>query len=139
MGRQLLAAGLLLAVCVLIHALGTLVIGHQLNRRMVAHAGAVTRHAFLLLIALSLFLFALHAVEMLIWATAYWWTDAPPSFDVAFYFSVSSYTTVGYGDVVLGPEWRTFGAAEAVVGVLLLGWSTALLFLVIQRLHRPVS
>jgi voltage-gated potassium channel len=139
MGGQLLAAGLLLAVCVLLHALGTLVIGNQLNRRRVAHANAMSRHVFLLLVSLSLFLFALHAAEMLIWAAAYWWVEALPSFDVAFYFSVSSYTTVGYGDVVLDPEWRVFGAAEAVVGVLLLGWSTALLFLVIQRLHRPTS
>jgi voltage-gated potassium channel Kch len=72
---------------------------------------------------------------MLVWAVAFWLVDALPNFGEAVYFSISSYTTVGYGDVVLGPEWRTLGAAEAAVGILLLGWSTALLFVVIQRLY----
>jgi voltage-gated potassium channel len=134
---QLLAAGALLAVCVVIHAFGTLVIRNRVHRWFAVTAPVSAPRAFSLLVALSVFLFALHAVEMLVWALAYWRIDALPTFDAAFYFSVSSYTTVGYGDVVLGQAWRTLGASEAAVGVLLLGWSTALLFSAIQRLYQP--
>jgi hypothetical protein len=133
---QLLVASLLLAVCVLIHAFGTHVVQMKLRGRFVTSGNLRISHPFVLLVVLFLFIFALHAIEMYVWAVAFWFVGALPTFGEAVYFSVSSYTTVGYGDVVLGPEWRTLGAAEAAVGVLLFGWSTALLFLVIQRLYQ---
>lgn len=132
---QLLVASLLLAICVLIHAFGTIVIRAPLRRWFVAPGSTRIAHPFVLLVVLFLFIFALHAVEMIVWAVAYWLVGALPNISEAVYFSISSYTTVGYGDVVLGPEWRTLGAAEAAVGVLLFGWSTALLFAVIQKLY----
>lgn len=135
--RQLLVAALLLAICVLIHGFGTHAVQGPISRRYAAREGAAIAHPFLLLVVLFLFIFALHAIEMFVWAVAYWLVEALPTLTEAVYFSISSYTTVGYGDVVLGPEWRTLGAAEAAVGVLLFGWSTALLFSVIQRLYQP--
>jgi voltage-gated potassium channel Kch len=133
--RQLLVAAALLAICVLIHGFGTHAVQGPLRRRYGSRQRAAIKHPFALLVFLFLFIFALHAIEMLVWAVAFWLVDALPNFGEAVYFSISSYTTVGYGDVVLGPEWRTLGAAEAAVGILLLGWSTALLFVVIQRLY----
>lgn len=50
------------------------------------------------------------------------------------YFSTSSYTTVGYGDVVLSQRWRTLGAVESVVGVLMTGLSVSVLFAIMTRL-----
>ncbi|MGB8436329.1 MAG: potassium channel family protein [Burkholderiales bacterium] len=136
--RQLLIAAVLLAICVLIHGFGTHALLGPLRRRYGSGKLSAAAHPFGLLVFLFLFIFALHAIEMLVWAVAFWLADALPSFGEAVYFSISSYTTVGYGDVVLGPEWRTLGASEAAVGVLLFGWSTALLFAVIQRLyHQP--
>lgn len=136
MGGQLLIAGLLLAVCVLIHAFGTLAVQKQLRRRAKAQAHAERQHPFALLVLLFVLIFALHAFEVVVWAVAYWLIDALPTVEEAVYFSLSSYTTVGYGDVVLGLHWRILGAAEAAVGILLLGWSTALLFGVIQHLYQ---
>lgn len=132
---QLLVAAMLLAVCVLIHTWGTFAIKRPLRVWFRAPGETRIRHPFLILVVLFLFIFALHAVEMLVWAVAYWHVGALPTFDDAVYFSVTSYTTVGYGDVTLGPEWRTLGATEAAVGILLFGWSTALLFAVIQKLY----
>jgi voltage-gated potassium channel len=134
--RQLLVAAALLAICVLIHGFGTHAVQGPLRRRYGSQQGSRITHPFALLVFLFLFIFVLHAIEMLIWAVAFWLVEALPTFSEAVYFSISSYTTVGYGDVVLGPEWRTLGAAEAAVGVLLFGWSTALLFAVIQRLYQ---
>jgi voltage-gated potassium channel len=133
---QLLIAALLLAICVLIHGFGTHAVQGPLGRRYGSRSGSSITHPFVLLVTLFLLIFALHAIEMFVWAVAYWLVEALPSLSEAVYFSISSYTTVGYGDVVLGPEWRTLGAAEAAVGVLLFGWSTALLFSVIQRLYQ---
>jgi voltage-gated potassium channel len=132
---ELLVAGLLLAICVLIHGVGTHALQGPLHGRYQDQTARIS-HPFALLVLLFLLIFALHAIEMLVWAVAFWLVEALPTFAEAVYFSISSYTTVGYGDVVLDREWRTLGASEAAVGVLLFGWSTALLFAVIQRLYQ---
>jgi len=54
------------------------------------------------------------------------------SFEEALYFSAVSFTTVGYGDVVLSAQWRILGVSEAVVGILLFGWSVGLLLILIN-------
>ena len=135
MHGQLLIAGLLLAICVLVHAFGTLAVQKQLQRRAKTLSPG-RMHPFALLVVLFLLIFALHALEVIVWAVAYLLVGALPTTEEAVYFSLSSYTTVGYGDVVLGLHWRILGASEAAVGILLLGWSTALLFGVIQHLYR---
>ena len=134
---QLLVAGLLLAVCVIIHAVGTHATQIGLRRRDLGPLGPAQSHPLRMLVALFLLIFALHVVEIGVWAVFYVAAGVLPTFEEAVYFSIASYTTVGYGDVVLGPEWRVLGAAEAAAGVLLFGWSTALLFAAIQRLYQP--
>ena len=51
-----------------------------------------------------------------------------------FYFSTSTYSTVGYGDVVMSHRWRVLGAIEGVNGIILLGWSTAFFVSLVRRL-----
>jgi hypothetical protein len=55
-------------------------------------------------------------------------------FETAFYVSAENYTSLGYGDFVLSPEWRLLGPLEAINGLLLFGLSTAVLFAVMSRL-----
>ena len=59
-----------------------------------------------------------------------------PDAQSAFYFSAVTYTTTGYGDLVLPPEWRLLGAIEALTGILMCGWSTGFFFAIVSRLHR---
>jgi hypothetical protein len=62
-----------------------------------------------------------------------------PDLETAAYFSLTCYTTVGYGDVVLPEPWRLLGPLEAAVGVLMLGWSTGVLVAVIGLMYRHLA
>jgi hypothetical protein len=134
--RQLLTAAVLLAACVAIHAAGTRTVLHRVARHATRTGEIRVAHPWLRLAAAFVFIFALHAAEMTLWAAVYIGAGAFGDLEQALYFSVVSYTTVGYGDVVLPPRWRILGAAEAATGTLLFGWSTGLLFALIARLYR---
>ena len=75
----------------------------------------------------------LHGLVILLWASFYRW-QCFPSWELAFYFSSSSYATVGYGDVTLPSRWRLLGPLESMAGVLMCGVSVCLLFATITRL-----
>ena len=54
---------------------------------------------------------------------------------VRLYFSLVTYTTIGFGDVVVGPGWRMLAGIEGLTGILLVGWSTAFVFAVVSRMY----
>ncbi len=88
------------------------------------------------LMATGVLLLALHTLEIGLWAYAY--LELVPSgqldsFEEAMYFSFVTFTTVGYGDITLSEGWRLLSGIEALNGILLVGWSTALLFAIVQR------
>jgi len=74
-------------------------------------------------------------LDVILWATFYYAQAVLPSFEEALYFSTVTFTTVGYGDIVLGREWRQLATFEAINGWLIFGWTTALIIAVIQRLY----
>jgi len=74
-------------------------------------------------------------LEILTWAIFYHQYELLPDLETAIYYSATSYSTLGYGDVILSDHWRILGAAEAVTGVLMFGWSTGALFMLANRLH----
>jgi hypothetical protein len=53
----------------------------------------------------------------------------------AFYFSAVTFTTTGYGDLVLPEEWRLVGGVEALTGIIMCGWSTGFFFAVVSRMY----
>jgi len=75
----------------------------------------------------------LHGIVILLWASCYRWLCFP-SWESSFYFSASSYATVGYGDVVLPSKWRLLGPLESMVGMLMSGVSIGLLFAAVTHL-----
>lgn len=77
-----------------------------------------------------------HLLEAGLWAVFYWEWEVLPDFSAAFYFSLTSYTTVGYGDVVLPDSYRILGPVEGLMGVLMMGWSTAIVVAVVGRYYR---
>lgn len=74
-------------------------------------------------------------IDVCLWAAFYYLSGALPTFDDATYFSIVTFTTVGYGDIVLAKDWRHVAAFEAINGWIIFGWATALIMSVIQRLY----
>jgi hypothetical protein len=75
----------------------------------------------------------LHLAEIVVWGLFYWWQKCLPDAEASFYFSAVTYTTVGYGDLVLPKEWRLLGAVEGLTGILMCGLSTGLFFAVVSK------
>ncbi len=79
-------------------------------------------------------IFAIHTVEIWLYALLYMLLGALGTFEVALYFSTVTYSSVGYGDVLLGEEWRILGAIEGATGLIMIGWSTAFLVSLLGQL-----
>jgi len=130
---RLLTAGGLMALCVIIHASGVTWALERLRRgsQSVQQFWRVTW----LFILIAAWIILLHLLEITVWAAFYWWKGAMPEMQSALYFSAVTYTTTGYGDLVLPPAWRLVGGVEALTGILMCGWSTGFFFAVGARLH----
>ena len=81
-------------------------------------------------------LILLHLAEISIWGLFYLWRGCLPNAEAAFYFSGVTYTTLGYGDVVLAKPWRLLAPIEGLMGVLMCGLSTGYFFVVVSRIHQ---
>jgi hypothetical protein len=127
----LFAFGLTCAT-VIIHALGTWgVIVHLVRDRRQRKGHLATEIHIICVVSVMLLL---HLIEAGIWAGLYLIAGVLPDLETAIYFSLTSYTTTGYGDVVLPAPWRLLGPIEGAVGILMFGWSTAVVVTVITRI-----
>ena len=90
------------------------------------------RRTFWILLGAVVPLFFGHLAQAGLWAGFLVWLGALQVYNDAFYFSLVTFATLGYGDIVLAPGYRIFGALGATCGSLMLGWSTALIFAVIS-------
>jgi hypothetical protein len=130
---KLLIGGCLMAFCVVIHAGGvTWALGRV--RRHTSSTLQFWRGSWLFILVAA-WMILLHLLEIAVWAAFYDWKGAMAGMQSAFYFSMVTYTTTGYGDLVLPPEWRLLGGIEALTGILMAGWSTGFFFAVASRLH----
>ena len=80
-------------------------------------------------------LFALHSIQIWLYAFAYILVGELHQVETAVYFSTSTFTTVGFGDVILSHKWRMLGVAESMNGFLLISWSTAFLVSLTARVR----
>jgi hypothetical protein len=128
---KLLTAWCLLALTVTIHAAGL----SALLRRMLSSALPDTRFwpVTWLLVRVAWWLILLHLAEIAVWALFYWWQKCLPDAESSFYFSGVTYTTVGYGDLVLPKAWRLLGSVEGLTGILMCGLSTGLFFAIVSK------
>lgn len=130
---KLLVAWCLMALSVAIHATGVTTALRWLRRQpdRAQRFWPVT----LLFIHVAGWMIFFHLVEITVWALFYFWKDAMPDVQSALYFSAVTYTTTGYGDLVLPEEWRLVGGVEALTGILMCGWSTGFFFAAVNRMY----
>jgi len=131
--RELSVAFAIMVVCVAIHITGMAVMADQiLDRREQIEQRSTSFLVSVLLFLVFTALVVLHFAEAGVWALFYKWNDLFPNFETCLYFSLGTYSTIGYGDIVLPSHWRILGAIEGISGVLLCGLSTAFLLALIN-------
>jgi hypothetical protein len=130
---EILVCGAVTVCSITIHALVmTLVVDAAQATRATRMMHPSLRLACVMIVTV-LVLMAAHLSEVMVWALAYWLVGATPVGTNNVYFAFVNYTTLGYGDVVPVPDWKLLGPMTAMNGVLLFGWSTAVIFEVMRR------
>lgn len=132
---NLAMATLMVGLTVTIHFFGLLLLLRVLRwrgARFQAHRSVVGQGALVLFVVFGIF--AIHTVQIWLYAAAFIAVGALDSLEPALYFSTTNFASLGYGDILLSPDWRLFGAIEAANGVILFAWSTAFLISVMTRL-----
>lgn len=136
---QLGAASVMVAVCALVHGVGLVGIARlfRLEDERLEKRDFDSRAIFMMG-SLAFALFLLHALEIVIFAGFYIAIGAIGAMEESLFYSASAYATLGYTADYFPEEWRLMAATEALIGFLMLGWSTAFLVHTIDKLReRP--
>ena len=129
--RQLLFGGALCLVNIAIHAaLMGWVVAVALRTAGAAAKLHHRRRLMAIMVATVSVLMAAHTVEVAVWSAGYWLIGMAPGSE--FYFAFVNYTTLGYGEILPPDDWRLIGPITAMSGVMLFGWSTAVIFEVLR-------
>jgi len=132
---NLAAATFMVAITTLVHFFGLMALTRLMGG---AHARLRTQAARLRQAGMILFavfgIFALHTLEIWLYAALYRALGEVTSFEQALYFATVTFVSLGYGDIVLSEKWRVLSAIEGANGVILIAWSTAFLLTVTNRL-----
>ncbi len=134
---QLIIGGVLICLTVIIHAVFLDFLINWMDKTKNRARLIFKRHWKVpLLVTIVLGVFIAHIIQIWIWAVFYLYIQVLPDMESALYFSTSSFTTVGYGDIYLGKDWRLISSFQAANGFILFGWSTAFIFEIMSKLYR---
>jgi hypothetical protein len=132
--EEMISAAVLSLLSAAIHALGLLwLLYWQTKQWPRIEAEFRPRRNLPVVLVVYCAIVILHLAEIGLWAGYFSWRRCLPDFETCLYFSASSYSTVGYGDIVLNRTWRLVGVGESITGALLLGWSAAFFFAVMHH------
>ncbi len=134
LAANLAIATLMVGLTTIVHLVFLTGLTWLMQRRKIGENGNFISPS-LVIVLVVLGLFAAHSVEIWIYAVLYIFLDVFEDFETALYFSTSTFTTVGFGEVVAGPKWRLLTAIESANGFILIGWSTAFLIGLTARLR----
>ncbi|WP_374471923.1 hypothetical protein [Phenylobacterium sp.] len=132
--HQLWIATAIVSATIVIHLVGLDALQALVRWHLRRLARWITLDRLLVPLGIVLGLFVLHGVEIWLYALIYWRTGMLGTLEQALYFSTSAYSTVGETGALLPEAWRIVGVLEAINGMLLIGWSTAFLFQILQHL-----
>jgi len=125
------------ALTIVAHGLGTSWWIHRIGKRYPnANLFLTPPRKAGVIIRTTLFLILMHFTEIMMWAVAYLLVAKSElqTVETAIYFSAVTFTTLGYGDITLSSEWRLLSGFEAINGIVLIGWTTAFLYAILQRM-----
>ena len=128
-----IAAALIVATTA-IHA-GGMILAMRLMRPHDGHLKRLRQMRIYRVSGVVLLMFNASLLEVLLWATTYHLLNALEGFEPAFYFSMVTFTTLGYGEIVLGEQWRLLASFEAANGIIMFGWTTAIILAAVQRIY----
>lgn len=135
---QFVVSSALVVLCVFVHGFGLFSLNRALRTEAaierLRRVNALSPRGVLFTLGVVVAMLALHGIEIWLFALTYLGIGAIPTLEASLYFSTISYSTVGYNDTHVLPDWRLLGAFESLLGMILLGWSTAFLFRMIGRI-----
>lgn len=137
LAANLTVAGILVILTFAIHFIGLVGLSWVMRRRYMCNPKRFSAMPWqgVTIVFIVVGLFALHSLEIWLYALTYLALGQFDALDTALYFSTSTFTTVGFGDIVLNEDWRMLSAAQSANGFLLIGWSTAFLVSVTARVR----
>ena len=137
---QVLVGGMASFVNIAIHSVCTVYLSYAVRRYWFKHQHTkfLFERVVLMIITVAI-LMAAHVTEVLVWAASYVAVGATPAAASDLYLAFVSYATLGYGDVVPVPRWQLLGPLTAMNGILLFGWSTAIIFEVVRTSLRDIQ
>ena len=133
MAIQLVAGFLISVIAILVHALATVAVISAARAMARGKAWRPRLHLMGVMVATVLVLMLAHTLEVVTWSLAYAMVGAAPVGSDMLYFAFVNYTTLGYGDVTPVKAWQLLGPMAAMNGILMFGWSTAVLFEVLLK------
>ena len=126
---------LMIVLTTAIHATCMVITLRVLERRTGHRRMALKSQRLLVVSGTVLLFFAAALLEVSVWAAAFVILGAISGIEPALYFSMVTYTTLGYGDILLSEQWRLLASFEAANGIMMFGWTTALVIAVVQRTY----
>lgn len=114
-------------VCTIIHIGIEVRLSRNLRNSALVKHHPTAWHTFLVCSGVVMALLLSHTIQLYIWAISLWMLGALPWYEEPIYFALVTYTTVGYGDVLLPQDFRIYGAMAGVNGILAFGLTTAFL------------
>ncbi|MEX6633266.1 ion channel [Hyphococcus lacteus] len=133
---QLLTSAVLIAATTFVHGVFVAAAAAVFRATTQQAHGSIrfVRDSIVLVLLVSWLMIA-HAIEIWMWSLTFLHFELFDNLETALYFSASSYTTLGFGDVLLPEGWRLLAGATAANGFLLFGLSAAFLFDAARQLH----
>ena len=132
---NIVLASVLIIITILIHSYLTRFIMLLIKHRNNPDHKHFKRPNEYWLSVIVLMIFAISIVESVVWGLAYLITGTLTSIEESLYFSIGTYTKLGFGDITISGPWRLLAASEAAIGIIIFGWSTAIVMSVIRRLY----